>query len=285
MSTVKIASVHFAPIHLDRFRYQGIYDAPGVKPGGDPVFVQQTQSLAGQLRKRDACTDMVELERGSFSESGNPRARSLRRTTILGEEIAADLVNEWTRLVHGATTEPPCYPGIWVVRDRLPETDEEGKPIVDAENRQVWREATDEEKKAMWDEDLKRCRLADSNYARSIFDHWNGEIERHPRFIETLPNTVRIAAEAYGFQADWLRESKTAIEMKSCQHCGKKVSASTTVCPQCHEVIDYEKFALEMRKKQEALARHGITEPVRATVADAVIAGVSGPPPKPTKAA
>ncbi len=277
MSTVRIASVHFHDIHLTRFRYQGIYDAPGVKPGGDPVFVHQTQMLNGELRKRPGCTDMVELERGSHAESGNPRVRSLRRTVILGEEIAACLVNEWTRLVHGATTEPPSYPGIWVVRERIAEAAEDGKPIVDAEGRQVWRDATEAEKQAMWDEDLKRCRLADSNYARNVFEFWNSRIEEHPDFIKTMPQMVRVAAEVYGWEADWLRDSKTVIETKSCQFCDKKIRKSVIVCPHCREVVDYDRFAAEQKKRQEATHKAGVS--------DLVAAGVAGGPPKPGKAA
>jgi hypothetical protein len=260
MSTVRIASVHFHSLTpIERSGYGGFYTAPAVKPGSDPVFIQQRQNINGKVRMIEGCTDMISVEHGGFTDSPNPRVRSRRRTTVFGEEIARDLVNEWTKLVHGATTEPPCYPGIWVVRDRLPAVDEDGKLILDADGRQSWRDATEAEKKSMWDEDIKLARTADANYARSIFDTWNAQIERYPDFVKTLPQEVRVAADVYGWTADWLRDG-TVIEMKDCPYCTRKVRAKAIVCPHCREVVDAEAYAREQKKRADALAKHGVPE-------------------------
>lgn len=245
-----------------------------VAPGAPPVFCQQIDLINSKPIERQGITDKVQIERGGFTDSPNPRQRSIRRTTIMGEEIAYDLVNEWTKLVHGSQEDPPTYPGVWVVRDRLPAEDEEGKPAVDAEGRQSWREATKEEKMAMWNEDLQRCRLADSNYARFIFDDWNAKIERHPDFVKTLPKQVRLAAAAFGWTAEWLRDG-SVIETKTCQFCTKKIRASTIVCPHCQQIIDYDAFYREQAKRQDAAKKYGVD------ISQLVVAGVTQAPQPP----
>jgi hypothetical protein len=256
----KVASVHFAPLLLKRPAYGGIYAIDGVKPGGPPAILK--------------VENRVQIERGGFTDSPNPRTRSTRRDVIYAVDIAFDLVNEWTNLIADGRKDPPTYPGVWVVRDKVLATDAAGVAIIDAENKQTWRDATREEAMAMWNEDLERCRLADSNYARAIFDAWNARIEQHPDMVKTLPKAVRLAAEAYGWTADWLRDS-TIIETKDCQFCGKKVRKQVIVCPQCHQVIDYEAFAKERAKQAEVNKKHGVVD-----FGAAAIAGVTERPPQ-----
>ena len=155
---------------------------------------------------------------------------------------------------------------------------------MDAEGRQEWRDATEEEAKSMWDEDIEHNRQADAQYARDVFDYWDSEISRYPKMIKVLPKMVRDAAAAYGWQAEWLRGTAT-IAMKECPFCGRNVRKQAVICPNtdCQQVIDYDRYAQEMAKRQAALKRYGIEN---ADPTNLLLAGIGADPKqKPGKAA
>ena len=255
----RVASVHFSPLRLTRPSYQGLYEVDAVVPGENAKFVVSLTNKDGVIRREEGISNRIQFDQSGFSDSPNPRRRRVVRDTIYGNEIALDLVNEWVKLPFGATTE--SHPGLWFVRDRILDNNADGTPKIDAEGRQEWRDATEREKRFMWDEDIAHARAADAKYARDVFDYWDGEITKFPRMIKALPKMVRDAANAYGWTTDWLRGAST-IETKKCQFCDRNIRAGAIVCPHqdCQQVVDYERFAIEMKRKQDALTRAGVRE-------------------------
>lgn len=235
MATCKVASTFFAPVRADRSAFgHGPYEIPAVPLGGSPVVI--------------TITDKIQREEGTY-QYGSRGKREKKQYLITGEAIAQDIVGEWTQ--NGVGMNPQCHPGIWVVRDRFPITDEHGVSLLDAENRALWRPATPEEQAAMWTEDLANNKAADRTYALDLFAKANAMAE-DPRMIPYIAPNAKLAAKQYGLDADWLREG-ASLDVKSCPLCTKMIAQRAIVCPHCREVVDLDAHAQREVAKQAAV--------------------------------
>lgn len=235
MATCKIASIFFAPVIAERATFgHGPYSIAAVPLGAAPAML--------------TVTDKLQIEEGPY-RYGQRGKREKRQYLITGEAIAHDLVGEWT--LNGVGMNPQCHPGIWVVRDRFPITDENGVAQMDGENRALWRPATPEEQAAMWAEDLVNARGADRTYALDLFAKANAMAEDARQIPFIAPN-AKLAARQYGLDADWLREG-ASLDVKSCPMCTKMIAKRAIVCPQCHEVVDLYAYAAREVVKQAAV--------------------------------
>ena len=224
--TAKIASIYFAPVSAERPLFtMKPYEMPAV-PLGDKPFILEVK-------------DQQQTWTGPYS-LGQGGKRLQQRQVIPGETIARDLVNAWT--VGGVSMNPQCHPGIWFVRDLVPDTNPDGTPLLDADNKQIFKPATPEEAAAFWAEDLAAAREADQAYARTLYDEAevmaNDPKGSRERFIQ---QPAKLGARQYGFEADWASERPT--EPKTCQFCTKRIPKKAIVCPFCREIVDASGYA------------------------------------------
>jgi hypothetical protein len=256
--------------------YQGVFEVDAVTPGGPPKFVVSLINRGGKLLREEGISNRIQIDYGGHEESTNQKRRRQVRETIYANEIAYDLVNEWVKLPFGSSTE--CHPGVWVVRDRVPNSNDDGTPVLDADGRQDWRDATKEEQMAMWNEDLAANRSADSQYARKVFDYWDAQISKYPKMIEALPQMVRDAAKAYGWMVDWMRSTQ-AIETKICPFCDRAIRKQAILCPHqdCGQVVDYKRWAEQLALRQQALREAGVDPAlINADPGALIVAGATG---------
>lgn len=233
--TTKIASIYFAPLHLDRSAYGGVYNTPAVPRGAEPFIL--------------TVTDMVQRWYGPYDEG-----HKLISRLIPGETIANDdILPHWTRMGLGMT--PTCHPGVWVVRDRMPAFDDSGHPLaeLDGEGRSKpsFRPATKEEFQAMWAEDLKAAKEADANWAEYLMGEANIKAE-DPKQVPYIDHRAKLAAKHYGRDFPWLHELKD-IETVACPACTKVISAAAMKCPFCQEIVNIKKYAEREAEKQRAI--------------------------------
>lgn len=247
-----VASLHFSTVTAARELYGGYYEIAAVAKGAtDPSILE--------------ITDKVQHWEGPYQlGSGGKRARM--RSLIFGEDIARDIVAQWTQ--NGLGMSPDCHPAIWVVRETMPEIGENGIPLRDeATERVKMRVATDEEKAVMWVEDKAQNVAAGRNYADWLFLDADATYKRDPRLVQFIPKQARDAARFFGLDATW---TKTAAELPKqvvCQYCKKMVDETAIKCSHCSEVINYARYAEEEWKKQQALKARGVDverRPVRA---------------------
>lgn len=253
MSSVRIASISFAPV-LAKRNFRGQPYKMSVVPLGTEPTILVVHDL---------------FERTWETVQGTSK-RQERRWSVIGEEIARDIVGEWT----GVTTasvgmNPNCHPGIWIIRDRLPVTEEtkktiggeeltiEEKMVVDATGQQMFRPATEDEKEQMWEEDLAHARMADRAYAEWCWNEGNrihqakmqGSKQPVP---QEMPILYKLAAKHYRLEAEWLKEA-TASDSRVCGNCGKDGSKHTFVCANCGQPTDLLKWAEFTAAKDAAL--------------------------------
>lgn len=233
----RIASVYFAPVRADRSIYGGMYTMPAVVLNGEPVVLE--------------VNDRVQHDEGPF-ELGQGGRRAKLRYPVWGEEIAADILAEWTERGLGMT--PDCHPGMWIARDRiaLTKTDANGNQVMalDIFDKQTFRDATPAEKRAMWEEDMAFARVADRRYAEWCFLQGNG-IAGEPRLIPFIPKNYKLGAQQYGFTAVWTKEG--GEQVAPCPHCQTVIPRASTVCPKCIQVIDVAAYAKFEATKELAM--------------------------------
>ena len=250
----RVASIHFDTLTASR-RYRGqAYVIPPAKLGADPNII--------------VTRDLIETDEGPWLGATK---RQKIQNVVKGEEIARCIVGQWDgSTVPGTGTNPMRHPGVWVVRERMPVTEKQQK-IVDGENltyeermvldasgANVFRPATDEERRAMWEEDLAHARAADRAYAEWCWSEGNriwlawqrGSKEPVPREI---PPTYKKAAIQYGLDAEWLKEAASS-NAQACPTCEKLVSRTALICQFCSEPIDIERWAKWKAQKERALA-------------------------------
>jgi hypothetical protein len=231
--TTKVASIYFAPVRAER-PFGGPYELPAVPLGMAPAIL--------------TITDRVQIEQGPY-ELGSNGKRSRRQHLVKGEAIARDVVAEWS--ANGVGMNPQCRPGIWVIREQLPLINPDGTAQIDADGVALWRDATEEEKLAMWEEDLAAGRQADRSYANMLFVQASGMAE-DPRKIPFIAPNARVAAQQYGMTAEWLKED-AALHVKQCLYCTRVIPAKAIKCPHCSEIVDVEGYAALEAQKQAAL--------------------------------
>ena len=222
---VRVASVHFCAVHAHRSAYQGQYSLPAVEQGAEPAIIE--------------VPDMVQRYQAVFAV-GQSSERRMQRDLILGEHIAADIINEWS--LNGLGTSPSCRPGIWMVRDHLPELAEDGSIAIDAMGAALWRPASVEEKRAMWAEDVTANREADRRFAEYEIQQADMMIMQDERKRPLIAERARRACVMYSIERDWMRNT-VAANMVACLYCGKRVIHTAIKCPYCQEVVDVAKYA------------------------------------------
>ena len=229
----QVASIYFAPVKAERM-YGGPYELPAVPHGSSPARLE--------------VNDRVQIEQGPY-QLGQGGRRSRRQHLVLGQTIARDIVAEWT--ANGVGMTPQCHPGIWVVREMIPQTKSDGTPEVDADGIALWRAAEPHERKLMWDQDYETAKIADRAYASMLFLQASAMAEE-PKLIPLIPQTARLAAKHYGLDAEWLREH-AALNVRECPYCTKVIPAKAIKCPRCAEIVDVEAYALLEIQKQSTL--------------------------------
>jgi hypothetical protein len=199
--------------------------------GGDPDII--------------VVADMLQTERGPYLESTNKKQRSVHRYPIYADVIARDIIHEWA--YNGPGMTEGRRPGIWLVRDTLPELDEDGVQVVDFEGRGVRKPATDREIREMFAEDLHAARLADNEFARHEVERANAQAE-NPKLIEFITERQRAAVKHLGIETPWMKLG-SSLETKSCQFCNSVLTKTAIICRVCHQVVDYPAFAVEEAKR------------------------------------
>ncbi len=241
----QIASIHFETKTARRDSYAGVFTLPAVPKGASPAVI--------------SIPDHIQREQGTWTEG-----RQLRRSTVRGGEIASDVWAEWTERAIGMT--PDRHPGIWIVRDVMPNLID-GKPEISAEHEAVVRLATEAERIQMWDEDLKAARVADANWAEYLIERGDTLARKVEERILITP-TMRAAAIHYGRERDWLHALKDT-DIQVCPYCSGSIPSTAIKCPKCQEVVNVEAYAaLEARKNRAvSAAAKGFPIPAGVTAA------------------
>jgi endogenous inhibitor of DNA gyrase (YacG/DUF329 family) len=255
VDVVKIASIHFAPLIAKRNYRATSYRIQAVPLGAEPFILP----IRG----------VMQFDEGPVINGPGGGRRQKLRYPVLPQEIANCLVGEWTgTTVSGLGMNPECHPGVWVVRDRLPVTEKtqklidgenitfEEKMLIDADGNQEFRDATDEERQDMWDEDLAAARKADRNYAEWCWAEGNRISEAWKRGGELVPRHMpplyKLAATQYGLEADWIKEA-VASNARNCPHCGTPGGRENWMCQKCGQPIDIDKWAQFQAQKEAAM--------------------------------
>lgn len=233
---VRIASVHFAPLHAERSGYNGVFNIPAVAVGADPVIYE--------------IDDHVEILNEPVE--GQNR-RSVRRNLIEAIVIARDIVGMWTgknghsRLGCG----PDSHPGVWIVRDRLPKVNADGTLVTNLEGKAILEDISMDLQRELFEEDTVANRAADANFANWLINDASG-IASDPRQIKFIQPLARSAARAYQPNIQWLREG-AQLQTTTCQYCTKPVLATAVKCPHCAEVINVVEWARLQSIQETAL--------------------------------
>lgn len=215
--TKTIASIHFEERRLVRSLFSGNFYAPAV-PKGDKPFLLEVR-------------DHYQPEKQPHIVGGR-----IFRNMITGEEIARDIIQHWTAGVLGMTGD--VHPGIWVVRDVITLLDETGTPIKDVYGAVQSRPATEEEKAAMWAEDLAENVAAQARWGEFNIQQADAYAkDENSKMRLLIGPTMRAAAKYYGRDREWLEELKDN-DSKTCAFCIKSIDRRVVVCPHCQNVVD-----------------------------------------------
>jgi hypothetical protein len=254
--SVKIASIHFAPLKASRNYRSKPYEIPAVPLDEKPKIL--------------TIFPLIQRDEGPVLQGPGGGRRQKLQYPVTALEIAHCLVGEWTGgTVAALGMNPQCHPGVWVVRERVPVVEKtqkivdeelmtfEERMVIDAQGNQMFRDATPEEREAMWQEDLIANRAADRAYAEYCWNQGNhitsvkknGSREPVPQVI---PPTYKMGAKQYGLQADWLAEA-AASDSLVCQNCGEPGSRTNFMCKKCGEPTDIERWASWKARKDAAL--------------------------------
>ena len=231
----RIASVHFAPLMAARNYRSEPYFIPAWKRGTEPQILIIEQRL--------------QYDRTAYN---GQKFRELITKLVQSYEIAHDLVKQWTN--YGIYMSEQAHPGVWFVRDRLPVMNEDGTQMVDLEKKAVFREATPEEKRQMWEEDLHANMTADAAYADILISKGmeiHNSPEKHISDAGSRPSDLmKLAARAFGVDAPFLHQT-TDANLKTCPVCTSKIHGAAIKCPKCLEVIDQVAFDQYKKRARE----------------------------------
>lgn len=160
--------------------------------------------------------------------------------TILGEEIAPDLVGIWTNLQYASGD---AKPGIWLVD--IPGVSE--PTVEDVLASQQYAAALESQNKFF-------------AFLVNQGDEYAAQDKRNQILLIN-----RIAVSWLGMVRDWAEEFKSE-NLKACQFCQKNINSRAMKCPHCSEIVDYAAYAAQQKLKEEALrAAKTITPPLRPT--------------------
>jgi hypothetical protein len=239
-----IGTIFFEEITVERAIYGGhfVLPAAGKSDSGKP----QPEFLT--------VNDHIQWEPLPFVAGGRPIPR-----TILGEEIAWDIIEHVALKGRGMSIN--CGPGIWLVREWIPEFNPDGSaimnviPLGDGKTieRQQIRPATPAERARMAAEDLHEAIQRQDRYCAYLVGQ--GDIyASKPEESILITARMKEAARYTSRDREWLKEHHTE-QAKVCQFCTKSVPTAAIVCPNCHQVIDYERFAIEEATRRETTKR------------------------------
>lgn len=174
-----------------------------------------------------------------------------KRIVVLGEEIAADLINQWTAL--GIGMNPDCGPGIWLVRDVIPQFHDDGRPKLDIEGRSSFKPATDDEFQEMWEADLQSAIDRQAAWADVMIGKGDmmGDDPKQRPYIPLLSKQL---ARHYGRERAWLQELKDG-DVRPCRFCFKSIDSRASVCPFCRQVVKPKEFSLESTTAKQELQK------------------------------
>lgn len=250
MRKVRLASIFPRALHLERPLYMGVFDMPAVPLGAKP-FIYEIKNHY-----------QIEPMPLFYGTGANGRAKQ-RRDTIEALDIAHDLLLHWTKAPLGCNDF--SRPGVWLVRDVVYLTDGQGRPELDADGKPAYRDATDEEQKAMWAEDVASNTAAQAAYGEYCIMNGNVMAE-DPKKIPFIPDLYRDMAKYYGQSPKWLNRISDA-NTKACQWCSQVIPNVAVVCPNCSKTVDAVRYA-HMEKDQLAavanVAKGVVAPPVKA---------------------
>ena len=223
-----IASIYFEDLHFERPLYGGNYTLAAVAKDAAP--------------SRTRITDKIQMEPLPQISGGGSIPR-----VITAESIALDILAHATEKGFGMTMD--CAPGVWIVREFVPEVDADGQPVMTTTfddkgkpiHRQAMRPATTAEREQMYNEDLEQARQRQYNYAEWLTQQGN-ILAEEPEKIILITKSMRKAAIYNGHDVAWKRQLRHD-DNKLCPFCGKSVAAGVIKCAHCQEVIDFERYA------------------------------------------
>jgi hypothetical protein len=233
------------------------------RPFGGPYQIAALEKL-GAIPKRLTVEDATQVERGPYATSAFEGQRSYQEHIITAYEIAYDIVGAWTQ--YGLGMNPACRPGIWVVRERVPEMeqDEKGKDRyrLDAKKRTIFRPANAEEKKLMWQEDYDASIAADAAYGELLImngDFIYGLPTDDPRRVPGISPQMRAACDMYKVLRKWTSPI-TSASTRVCPMCTANVPGAAILCGSCGWCLDPQTYRKMMTEQRELLK--GIEPPV-----------------------
>lgn len=220
--TKQVATIYFEPRDLERPLYGGSFHAPAVGRNEKPFLVE--------------VRDHNQLERLPHIVGGGIFPR-----TIIGEHIAKDIVQHWATGALGMTGD--CHPGVWTVRDTITLQDVDGHPMRDAAGQVLTRPATEEEKSAMWAEDLAENTKAQNKWADLLIGQGDTLAnDPNPSMKLLISDQSRAACRYRGRDRAWEQELLDS-DAKSCPFCLKSLDIRAVVCQYCSNVVDQAAYA------------------------------------------
>jgi hypothetical protein len=240
MRTVRIASLYPIAQRAQRPLYGGDFNLTAVKRGDQPAILDIKDHF--QFEPQPYFTGLI-----------NGKQRKERKL-VLAIEIAQCLLREWT--IDNTMWNPECHPGIWIVRDTIALVDaNSGVPELDGDGKPAVRDATEAEKKAMWDEDHERASRAQATWVEAAVTHGNIMAE-NPKAISFIPKPYKVLAVAYGYTPKWLNRSAHA-NTKPCPWCQEQVPTTVIYCPKCTRCVDPQRAATVQAEQDAIINRHG----------------------------
>lgn len=235
--TKTVASIYFSALQeVRRPSYQGYFSVPVVKRGEKPFLLT--------IKDHFEYNDMPFF--AGTTANGKPFKQKI---TILGEDIAQDVIKSWTK--DGPEMTPFCAPGMWMVRDVVPLFDDEGKPLLNADGAQESRPATKEEREAMFTEDLAAA--MDRQNAWAEISTLKGDVMADdPKKIPWIPQYCRDSVDYLSRERSW-RKGLRDGDVKSCPSCTKSISSKAVKCPFCAEIVDPVGYANFKADHEEAV--------------------------------
>jgi ribosomal protein L37AE/L43A len=134
-----------------------------------------------------------------------------------------------------------CGPGVWALRDRIPETDGDGKLLLQADGKPVTRSATDKERNALFAEDMERAARRQERYGEYLISQGDA-YDKTPKERILITNSMKTAARYYMREVPWIHELK-AEDKKLCPFCLSSIDARALKCPSCNEIVEPARYA------------------------------------------